>query len=380
MWKQTKFTGMDVRNDVLFVASLEQKKGKTALSKLDVLPLEEQLDQLQEWNADVETEAISPSAQLGNVLKEYRAREKRMSPLVHFCLPTKHVVLRKIDTLPNVPDNRLAQLLNFEIGESIHLPFQKPVYDFVRIRDSELSALSVERRGNDPQLDGDPHCELLLLATSEQLVKHLARNIRSAGCKPLSAEICATALERLVRTLHPEWLQGLDMILDIQEDGVDLHFYRAGFIVFSRSIPLAKEAGFHSNEVSFVEEAAAGLESEAYGEGTIGRAAFYRRKKSWNESIYLAELLNEVERAQSFYRYTFHRAEQPFSSLILTGDFTESFYQSLLEQVDYPVRRLDYTSILSPGFQDSDLLDICSVAIGLALRGKYKRSKNRAGR
>ena len=56
-----------------------------------------------------------------------------LSKEVHLAIPTQNILIRKITSLPDIGENELAKLLQFEVGERIHLPFENPIYDFVKI-------------------------------------------------------------------------------------------------------------------------------------------------------------------------------------------------------------------------------------------------------
>lgn len=346
MFFNSIFSGIDTRENVIFLASIIMKKGIAHLSKLDSIPVNE------DW---YEAGRIRDKIELTTLLKEYRHTVKLFGRYVHFSIPTQHIILRKVDHLPDLAEKDLADLLKFELGESIHLPFETPIYDFVKI-------------GTD----------VLLIATSRELAADMSKSMHDAGLKPLSAEIRATALQRLIHFLQPDWLKELEMILDINEDTVELHIYHQRTIAFSHSIAISKSSYINtsiSNEEAFFawDKVAAVRELEEVTKSS--RLDFHKQKKQWNEMMYVDDLLKEIERAQNFYHYTLKETEQVFTRLVLTGVYSETLHSIIAQRVNYPVERIDYTSIISSSFKDEYLLDCCSVAIGLALRGEYKRPK-----
>lgn len=74
------------------------------------------------------------------------------------------------------------------------------------------------------------------------------------------------------------------------------------------------------------------------------------------------------------------QSDHSFKQLIVTGEFTDSLIENIANRISYPVVTLDFGPIVSNKFKNKSmihqsLIHQCSVAIGLALRGKYKPNK-----
>jgi type IV pilus assembly protein PilM len=352
------FSGIDIRERDICLASVTYKKGKPLLQGLYHFAVD--LD----W---YEAGRISDAQKLILFLKKHRRQKKQLAKKTHFSLPTKHVIVRKITSLPDLPEKALQKLIEFEIGESIHLPFEEAIYDFKKIGSITMDHIiekdsfeqATDQMMNDDHLE--PKSDVLLCATSKALSENMTDSLKQAGFKPLSAEIRATAIKRLIDSLHPTWLQETVVVVDINEHSLDLHLYTQGIPVFTRNIVMDKSS-YNQNAASMLSM----QEVAVTGEGT--------GSSDWNETAYMDDLLSEIERAQNFFRYSIGQRDQEFHKLILTGFYTPSIVETLSERLSYPVEKLDFSPILAPGFKDYSVLDGCSVAIGLALRGNEKLS------
>ena len=60
----------------------------------------------------------------------------------------------------------------------------------------------------------------------------------------------------------------------------------------------------------------------------------------------------------------------------MTGESTDEIFEPLKERMgSEEIVRIDYRSILDPDFTNEELLDSCSVAIGLAMRANEIKKK-----
>ena len=87
------------------------------------------------------------------------------------------------------------------------------------------------------------------------------------------------------------------------------------------------------------------------------------------------EIVLEIERAQNFFRYSLNERDTEFKRIIVTGENADQIFEPLRGRLDSVIVRIDYGSILANHFINEDLLDSCSVAIGLAIRANEKSKK-----
>lgn len=322
LFKQS-FSGIDFRDQHLALATITMNKKKPVLTKVEYKRIDDHY---------VQGNRVDDPEMLTAALRESLVKSKTLAKRAHLAIPTLHVILRKITSLPDLPEKVLGRLLHFQLGESIHLPFDKPIFDY-----HKLGTVLAE---------GEKRSEVLFFATNHDLAQDLLTCVEQAGLKVLSAEIRGLALQRLISYLHPDWLAESEVVLDIDDQYVDLHIFKQHTILFSRSMPLAKDDYY---------------------------VQLFDKQATWDEERYMFDLLNQIEKAENFYRYSMDERETQFKRMIITGDFSTSIFQKLTEQLAYPVNRLRYTPLLpSSSVENMQNLDACSVAIGLALRGKKK--------
>ena len=105
-------------------------------------------------------------------------------------------------------------------------------------------------------------------------------------------------------------------------------------------------------------------------------AATLDEVRSLNQDSYVNEVALEIERAQNFFRYSLNERESEFKRIIVTGESTDEIFEPLKERMgSEEIVRIDYRSILNPDFTNEELLDSCSVAIGLAMRANEIKNK-----
>jgi type IV pilus assembly protein PilM len=382
MFSNKTYSGIDIKEKMINLVSVKFEKKGPQITKLESISVDE---------APLEGGRVTNSEELANLLKGFRKKQKKFGKQIHLSIPTQHVILRQIDTLPDLPEKELERLLAFEIGESIHLPFDSPIYDYVKVGTIEATQVNEEDSFDlmAEQIDGKDELvsrsKVILIATSHDVSSYMFRSIKESGFKPLSAEIRATALQRLISILHPEWLEETEALLDISRDSADLHFFHQGTLAFTRNIAISKSSyTMKSRDLLSFDEVAATMEqggqeqlhNEEEGKETD------RATRDWDEEGYLEDVFNEIQRAQNFFFYTLKQGDMSFKQLIVTGEFTDSLVENIAKRTRYPVVTLDFTPLASKelknkSFLHQSLLHQCSVAIGLALRGEYKQPKKK---
>jgi type IV pilus assembly protein PilM len=384
MFGNKKFSGIDLHDHYISTATIKLERGFPVL--VDVHKQETGKDLIvggRVSQMDSITSVLGENIKSGTLAKE-----------VHLAIPTQNILIRKVTSLPDIGESELRKLLHFEVGESIHLPFENPIYDFVKIgsiipktveKNEELEGNEDElfldelAKGIEQEMEG-PKSELLLFATSKALAQDLVDVCTTAGLKPMSAEIRGLALQRLFLYVHPRWLAETEMIVDVSKESVDIHIFKDGVIVFSRMMSisqndqfLAVENNLDQDVLLFEEELNQYMgEQEDYNQTAAARET----TPIWNENSYINEIVLEVERAQNFFRYSLDQRESEFKRIIVTGECADQVYEPLIGRLEVEeIVRIDFRSILAPDFANSDLLDSCSVAIGLALRANETTKK-----
>lgn len=380
LFKKNKFSGIDFHDKSISFATIKMDRGIPVIQDVGRNEIKEDI---------ITGGRVSQNGLLTTTLRNILS-EGRLVKNVHLAIPTQNILVRKITSLPDIGENELAKILQFQIGENIHLPFDNPIYDFVKIGSitpiglekkeiesvtEEADELSIDdlAKGIEQHIEG-PKSELLLFATSRSLSQDLADACKSSGLRPLTAEICGLALQRLLIYVHPNWLKETEMILDVSEHSIDIHIFKENWLVFSRMMSVnqndyffAEDSRMDGDRLKLDEEILQQVESQM----EIAAASdedLYR-----SEDSYLNKIVLEIERAQNFFRYSMNERESEFKRIIVTGNNANQVFGPLKRRMETErLMRIDYSSILAHNFTDKDLLDSCSVAIGLAIRANQK--------
>lgn len=377
MFNKNKFSGIDFHERSISIAVIRMERG---------LPVVQDVGRYEMKENILNGSHLSKNELLLTALKD-ALDTKRLVKKVHLAIPTQNILVRKITSLPDIGENELAKILQFQIGENIHLPFENPIYDFVKIgsllpskkgeyladhpgweeNNDELS-LDELAKGIEQHIEG-PKSELLLFATSKDFSHDLSEVCKSSGLRPISAEIRGLALQRLLMYVHPNWLNETEMILDVSENSIDIHIFKENWIVFSRMMSFTQNDYFsaeHQDNLMFDEDLlqVSRSQMEIAAARDVGMDRY--------EDAYLNQIVLEIERAQNFFRYSMNERETEFKRIIVTGDNASQIFEPLKQRMETErLVRIDFSSILANNFTDQRLLDSCSVAIGLAIRGNY---------
>ncbi|MFN7251637.1 MAG: type IV pilus biogenesis protein PilM [Anaerobacillus sp.] len=394
MFLPKSFSGLDFRDQKITFATIKMEKNLPVITHVAINNLNSHL---------LDGGRLHDSVEVSSKLRSFLS-DKGASKLVHIAIPTQFTIVRKLNTLPDLGELELSRLLHFQIGDSIHLPFDDPAYDFVKIGsihpqktlnlgDEDLNLDDLAGAAQE-EMKGS-RSEILFFATSKLLAEDLAKASQSAGFKPRSAEIRGLALQRLVNYANPSWLTGTELIVDVSEESIDLHIFKDELIIFTRTMPINRNQYMRMpapvvNEQTLVLEAESGelaffdnddtlTLSEIEIDNTEVAATDIKEvsdhQAQFDEEAYINDLINEIERAQNFYRYSLGERDSEFRRVIVTGENANRAFTALLERMNSEVCRIDYSSVVAPGFMQHQLLDMCSVAIGLAMRENEKIDK-----
>jgi len=353
MWYRSS-VGMDFRDIELISAAMQLTRGQPEIryihfhrfTKMWLNP-----DRIEDMVHEAELDA-----QLKKAISTGEGRIMRRGK-AHIGIPTQLTVLRRLTGMPDVPRERMKQILEFEVAENSPLPFDEPIYDFVKLGQPRLQEVSFlpEEAGEAAAAAeaAQPNCEVILIATSRKLSAQLARAVRGASLKPVSAEVKGLALRRLIHHLTPGWLREFEMVLDMGDGSFDLHIYRDGMLVFSRNIAIDRwdmMAGGASQHL----------------------AGFWHvpaREQDFDIEQYAEETAREIDSAVNFFRYSMNERDRSVTRLVIVGKYEESLPQRLAALTGYAVEKPDFSRMRKRRYHPDSLLSQASVAIGLALRG-----------
>ena len=165
-------------------------------------------------------DAAALEAVVEGAVAEWGLRRKR----VRFLAPDQYVMIRKVDTPADVPEDELKGYFFIEIGSSLYLPFDDPLFDVV------------------PYDSGREEKESIIIASKEEIIRQYEHVLVEAKLKPVECDIAPLALYRLAYVLHD--LDSHDNVLIADFRGSELTVS-----IFNRHHPLfMRPIEFHDGE------------------------------------------------------------------------------------------------------------------------------------
>jgi type IV pilus assembly protein PilM len=250
---------------------------------------------------------------LEECIDEWKIKRKS----VRFVVPDPFVVIRKVSIPSDIREDEMAGYLFLEIGSSIHLPFEDPIFDFS----------SLETSGEKQ--------EILLVASQEEIVDSYKLLLEEVKLKPVAADIAPLALYRTV--LHEGKASPYEhtMLLHMDEQLLTISIFHKHEPIFTRPIVLEDEIEDSDTEYPMV---------------------------------ILQDALNEIEKVMNFYRYSLYKGEQSVEKTVVSGGHPRlnTLKEQLQERVTIPVELLQLKNVTT--LYDEKVPAGYAIALGLALK------------
>ncbi|WP_175428375.1 type IV pilus biogenesis protein PilM [Bacillus solimangrovi] len=228
---------------------------------------------------------------------------------VSFVVPDTYIIMRKISVDGDLEGEEIRGELFLEIGSTIHLPFENPVFDFHIIEHEEDKT------------------NLLLFAAPLNIVEEYIDVFEEVHLNPLAADISSLAIYRLYHSL---------MQVDGSEHTLSLQFSleNIGVSIFNDHMPV------------FMRQISVALEE-------------LRWEVSDNELVWkgepevlmsqLEDAFMEIEKVINFYQYSVNHGKEQITRILLTGDHPlyENIIARLEKQFEMPIDVINPELILT---------------------------------
>lgn len=156
---------------------------------------------------------ITDQNSLVSILEECISEWKIRNRSIRFIVPDPLVIIRKVTVPAEIQEDEMKGYLYLELGSTIHLPFEEPVFDFYLLANNGKSK------------------ELLLFAAPEQYVMEYSKLLAKLKLNPIEAEISPLSLYRLY--YHLDKPTRNEILFTIQFDLTSVNL-----CIFEESIPL----------------------------------------------------------------------------------------------------------------------------------------------
>lgn len=227
--------------------------------------------QIDDW---WQTEAFSD---IEVQLKKFVLENKLKGAHAVISVPNDRVILRYLK-MPALPEKALRQAIEVEIGSTIHLPFENPVFDIVQVP-------SVETVDLDAQMQS-----VCLIAAPTELVSSFGALAKTVGLKPIAVDITPLALWRTIQrervlSTSPRLLSVL-LQVSSNESTISL-FVDENMYLFR---PIERGLKDEANDVEI--------------------------------SNFASDITYEIQRVRNFFNFSLSGSEIPLQSVFLQSDST----------------------------------------------------------
>jgi type IV pilus assembly protein PilM len=344
----------------------------------------------------VEDGRVKNPAAIVKILQQLVASAGIQKRAVHLVIPSQSILVRLLK-FPDVPMKDLRKIVDFEIKHNIHLPFDEPYYDFIKLEDkkakqtrqtkqitdqdkveagwSEAASASENNTKQSNQLlfGGDEHtedhqlpviqCDVVLVAAPKDLIEEYSGMVKAAGLVPKSVEIKAFSLYRLIDFEQIVESNGTYIVIDLNETVTDLSIFHEKQLKITRNVPLNFAAPIESSEDKIE---TLSVPSE------LDTIFFQFGDKDADFNNACNDLAHELERLMNFYRYTLNNRDQEFTHILIAGDIHrfDEVKASLKNRLNLDIIDIQPKDARFEQPQLDEELRSFAVPIGLALRGK----------
>lgn len=203
---------------------------------------------------------------------------------VYFLAPDSTVVVRQMQ-IPNISDQEIKGHIYMEIGGSIHLPMENPIF--------EVEVLEIK----------DDQKEILLFAAPEQVILDYSNLLEDIKLIPIVCDLSPLAIYRLYFEHN-----------QVKEED---HSLAVQFDIQSLTLGIFKE-----HKLIFMRHMKMDTDIKAWKTPQDDEGILYLK---WNgDEEYLnqeiQEMLIEIERVMSYYRFNLSQGNSEITNVLLYGD------------------------------------------------------------
>lgn len=242
---------------------------------------------------------------------------------VQFIVPNTQMIVRKMTISSDIEDDEVKSHLFLEIGTSIHLPFENPIFDVVVV-------------GNK-----DGKKEIVLVAAPEDIVLDYQQILTDSHLKPVVADISPLAFYRYIHSLDFTHRSHHEMLLYFNQNNVTVSIFHDHQPVFFRPIGIADDG-------------------EVMDDQATNRNDFHSRR--------FDETLKEIDKVISFYRYTLTNDESAINKIFMAGDHLMVGHIHSLLSDRFEIDVIQVPSVAHDAHTNEQLSSQFLLSIGLGLK------------
>ncbi|UJF35973.1 pilus assembly protein PilM [Paenibacillus hexagrammi] len=293
-----------------------KKKKSWEIGKYGHLPIPEGM---------IEEDQIINAESLSLQLKAWVKQEKLKGATATLSIPTSQIIIRKM-RIPSIKAHELRQLVELEVETALRLPFEDPVYDFIKISHDDEST------------------QVLVFAAPKKLILSYVKVLEDAGLHVRAAEISATSLARSIAAFQEEHFAET-MLISLDHSIIEVYMFQNGNPIFMRTITLFDQGATQDNELT---------------------------------GDQIGEIIAELSRMLSFYQYSIQEGNSRIANILVTG--TGEGRNQLAKELQLTLTELDVKSVDFSVFSKEDSAALNAndfrVATGLSMLNKQTQRIN----
>ncbi|KHF40947.1 type IV pilus biogenesis protein PilM [Halalkalibacter okhensis] len=241
---------------------------------------------------------------------------------IQFCVPDGQVIVRMHQVDGAIPHEEIKGKLYFDLGDSLLLPFDEPIFDF-----HELG-----------MKDGQK--EVLVFASKEKTIHDYVSVFEEVKVRPNAADLTALSAYRLFHELDQTSTNGYTLLVQVDATHTNVTFFNEHHPVFSRSI------------FSELDQANWQVKRQGMLEWSGDQDQLFNQ---------IDDQTNEIEKVLNFYRFNVLKGTGTIERMLICGDhpylelvkksFQNSFSLQLvflddLSDVPLPARYYDVLGLI----------------------------------
>lgn len=191
---------------------------------------------------------------------------------VQFLAPDSYVIIRKVGYPADVAEEDLKGYFFIEIGSTLYLPFDDPVFDVVKYTPSTETN------------------EAIIIASKESVLASYESVLEDVKLDPLVVDIAPLALYRLAYAQHRFTGKEHVLLADLKQDKMTVSIFHEHFPLFMRPIEL---------ETAFIP-----------GATDVS-----------HDTISPSIIVGELEKLINFYRYNLWNGTASITHILINGDY-----------------------------------------------------------
>ncbi|PID24647.1 type IV pilus biogenesis protein PilM [Sporosarcina sp. P7] len=225
---------------------------------------------------------IAEGDKLRDVLTEVVKDWNLVKRDVAFLAPDTYVIIRRVAYPDTVEDEELKSHFFIEIGSTIYLPFDDPVFDVV------------------PYTANKSQNEAILIASKESIMQTYEEVLKSVKVEPVVADIAPLSLYRLAHHVHQ--FEGSEHILlaDLRGRSLTVSIFYSHYPLFIRSMELEVPLSMTTGE-------------------------------ELEQRVEPDTIVMELEKLANFYRFNLAENDSAITHLVWNGTYTQQ--EELLQMV-----------------------------------------------